>query len=76
VTNARRQPRLIQQHRHELAVLDELRVQALDRHRPREADRSDQATEVHGGHPAGGKLVEERVASDDPLQRVLTVTHY
>ena len=65
VTDARREPRLVEEHRDELGVLRELRVQPLDGDGTREAHRTEQAPEVHGGHAARGDLVVERVAPDE-----------
>ncbi len=53
VPNSRREPRLVEEHRDELGVRRELRVKTLDRDRAREPNRPDEATEVHGRHPAG-----------------------
>ena len=60
--DARSQARLVEEHRRELRVLRELRVQALDRHRAREARWPEQAAKVQRGHPAGGDLPIERIA--------------
>ena len=39
MTHARREPRLVEEHRDELGIFGELRVQSLDGHGPRKADR-------------------------------------
>jgi hypothetical protein len=65
VPDAGREAGLVEEHRHELGIARELRMQALDRDRLGEADDAEQATEVHGRHPTGRDLLVERVAPDD-----------
>jgi hypothetical protein len=67
VNHPRRKARLVQEHRRELGILGELRVQTLDRHRARESDGPHQAPQVHRGHAAGGDLLEELIAADHAL---------
>ena len=67
VADARNQARLVEEHRDEIRVLREVSVELLDRDRPREAFRSDEAPDVDGGHPARRDLPVERIPSDDPL---------
>ena len=62
VPDARREPRLLEEHRDELGVLGEVRMQALDRDRAREADGPEQAREMDCGHTAGGDLAVQRVS--------------
>ena len=63
VADARREPRLVEEHGDELGVLRQGRVQSLDGDRPREPDGAQQAADVNGRHPAGGDLGVQRVAS-------------
>jgi hypothetical protein len=65
VLDARGEAGLVEEHRHELGILGELRVQPLDGDGLREAHRPEQTAEVHGGHAPGGDLAVHRVASDD-----------
>ena len=64
--DARGEPRLVQQHRDELRILGEVRVQPLDRHRARESDRPDQPPEVDRRHSTGGDFAVDGVAPHDP----------
>ncbi len=57
--------RLVEEHRDELGVLRELRVQALDRDGAREARRPEQAPEVHRRHPARRDLVVDGVPPEE-----------
>ena len=57
--------RLVGEHRDELGVLGELRMEPLDRDRAGEARRAEQPPEVNRRHPAGSYLVIEDVATDD-----------
>ncbi len=65
MADATDEARLVEEHPDELVVQRELRVQALDGDRAREADRADQAPEVDRGHAARRDGVADRVASDD-----------
>ena len=65
VTDPGGQARFVEEHRDELGVFGELRVQALDRDGPGEPRRPAQPSQVNGGHPARGELVVDRVAPDD-----------
>jgi hypothetical protein len=65
VLDARRQPRLVEQHRHERGIRGEVRVKPLDRHRPREPRGPEEAPEVDRRHAAAGELVAQRVATDE-----------
>ena len=56
--DARREARLVEEHRDELGILRELRVQPLDRDRAREADRPEQPPEMDRRHAARRDLVE------------------
>ena len=57
--DTRREPSLVEEHGDELGVRRELGVEALDRHRAREADRSEQASKMDRGHtPCGDGIVE------------------
>ena len=65
VLDARGEARLVEEHRDELGILGELRMQPLDRDGAREADRAEQAAEVDRRHAAGGDLVVERITPYD-----------
>ena len=62
VTDAPAEARLVEEHRDELGILRELRMQALDGDGAREADGAAEPSEVDGGHPARGELSIEHVA--------------
>jgi len=61
VADTGREARLLQEHRHEIRVLREVRMEALDGHRAREADRPEQARKMDRGHAAGCDLAVQRV---------------
>ena len=65
MADARREPRLVEEHRDELGVGRELRVQALDRDRAREADRPEQPPKMDGGHATGRNGAVEGVPAHD-----------
>src|SRR5262249_12787529 len=65
MADARREARLVEEHRDELRILGELRGEPLDRDGPREADLAEEAAHVHRRHAARRDLVVERVAADD-----------
>ena len=65
VADARGEARLVEEHRDELGILRELRVQPLDRDRAREADRTEQSAEMDRGHPACGDGIVESVSPYD-----------
>jgi hypothetical protein len=65
VPDSRGHPRLVEKHRHELRVLGVRRVQALDRHGPRETGGAHQPTAVHRRRPARADFIVEGVAADD-----------
>ena len=75
VPDARGEARLVEEHRDELGILGELRVEALDRDRAREADRTEQPPEVDRRHAAGGDLVVERIAPDDAQRSAFSRHH-
>jgi len=52
VTNARGEPRLVEEHRDEVLLARDVRVHELQGDEPLEAALADDAREVHGGHPA------------------------
>ena len=64
VLHARGEPRLVEEHRDELGVGRQVRVQALDGHGPREADGPDDAAQVDDRHPPRGDRVVHLVATD------------
>ena len=63
--DARGEASLVEEHRHELGIGRELRVELLDGDRPREAGRPEEPPEVHRGHPARCDRLVERVAAHD-----------
>ena len=65
VLDAAHQARLVEEHREELAVAREVRVQPLDRDDPAEAASTEEAPEVHARHPAARDLVVDGVPPDD-----------
>src|SRR5262249_47230547 len=65
MTDARCEPRFVEEHRDELRFLRNVWVQALDGHCPRKTHFSEQSAVMHGGHAAGSDLVVDRVASQD-----------
>ena len=65
VLDARREPRLVQEHRREFGIMRELRVQSLDRHGAEEAGGADEAPEMHRRHTARGDRVVDRIAIHD-----------
>ena len=69
MADARGEARLVEKHCDELGVSRELRVEPLDRDGAREASGSHQAPQVHGRHPAGRDLIEDRITSDDSRRR-------
>ena len=64
VLDARREASLVEEHRDELRVARELRVEALDRHRPREPGRASEPAQMDGRHPAMRDLLEENITPD------------
>ena len=68
VAHARGEPRFVDEHRDELRVRRELRVEPLDRDGAREPDRADDAPEVDRRHAAGRDLPADRVAADDSIR--------
>jgi hypothetical protein len=69
VPKARREARFVEEHRDELGVLRELRVEALDRNRAPEADLAHETTVVNRCHAAGGNLSVHGVAAHDSKRR-------
>ncbi len=69
VLDARGEARLVEEHRHELGIRGELRVEALDGDGARETDRARKPPQVHRRHPAGGDAIVELVAADDDRRR-------
>src|SRR5690606_24449818 len=63
--DARRDARLVEEHVDELVVLDEVRVDALDRDPLLEAARPVHAGEVHARHAADADLVDDAVAAEE-----------
>ena len=63
VPDARGEPGLVEEHRDELRVLREVRVEALDGDRAVEAAGAEQPAYVDGRHAAGGDLAEDRVTA-------------
>jgi hypothetical protein len=70
VVDARDEARLVQEHRDELGLPGHLGVQPLDGDGPREADRGQQASDVHRAHAAGRDLVVKGVTTDHPGDHV------
>ena len=68
VANARRDARFVQEHRDELVLAREVRVEALDRHEAREAPGAERAPEVHRRHATRRDLVVDRVAAIDDVR--------
>ena len=66
VADARREPRLVDEHRHELGVLGEMRVESLDGDGSREPDLAEHAAEVDRRHAPRRDLVVEHVAANHP----------
>jgi len=56
---------LVDEHGDDLLVGSQMRVQALDGHRPGKADRAQEPPEVHGGHAAGRYDVVESIPPED-----------
>ncbi len=69
VADARREARLVEEHRDELGVARELGVHPFDGDRTRERVRAQHETEVHRRHPARGELTAQRIAADDACRR-------
>jgi hypothetical protein len=65
VVDARGDARLVEEHVDELIVLDEVRVDALDRDPLLEAAGPVHARQVHAGHAAGADLVDDAVAAEE-----------
>ena len=63
VPDARREPGLLEEHRDEVGILREVRMEALDRDGAREPDGSEQARKMDRGHAAGGDLAVQRVST-------------
>ena len=74
--DARGEARLVEEHRDELGVLRELRMQALDRDGAREADRAEEAPEVDRRHAARGDLVVERITPYDAKRSAAFSRHH
>lgn len=71
VLDARREPSLVEEHRDELGVACELRVQSLDRDGAREAGRAVETTEMNGRHAPVTNLSEQEVAADGTRRDLL-----
>ena len=69
VRDARRDARLVEEHVHERLVLDQVRVDALDRDPLLEAARPVHAREVHARHAADANLVDDAVAPEEVRPR-------
>ena len=65
VLDARGEPRLVEEHRGEVRVVRELRVQALDGDRTEEPRGADQAPEVDRRHATGRDRVVDGVTVDE-----------
>lgn len=65
MADTRGELRLVEEHRDELGVPCELRVQLLDRDGPREAARPTQTAEVNRRHPAMRDLFKEDVPAEN-----------
>ena len=61
VLDPHRQPRLVEEHRREVPLGEEVRVHPLDGDGARHAGAGGHATQVNGGHPAGRDRVVQRV---------------
>jgi hypothetical protein len=59
VTHPRHQPRLVEQHRHQLGIVAVRAVQPLDGHRSREPGRPPRAPQMHARHAPPSDLVKE-----------------
>ena len=75
VADARHQPRLLDEHRLELGIGREVRVEVLDGDHPREAGRTGEARQVHRRHPPRRDLLEDGVAAD-LLERSAELTRF
>jgi len=64
--NPGREAGLVDEHRDELPVVDEVRMDTLDGNGAREPDLTQEATEVNDGHPACGDRLVKGVAPYDP----------
>ena len=64
VLDARREPRLVEEHRRELRIAREVRMKPLDRDGLAEPARARLPREINGGHSAGRELGVERVAPE------------
>ena len=63
MTDAPDEARLVEEHRDELRILGEVRMQSLDRDRAGEPHRSAETAKMHRGHAARCELSVEHVAS-------------
>ena len=72
VIDAARDASFVDEHRHELRLFGEVRVQPLDRHRPPESARPHQPPEVHRRHPSGGDFPIELVPINPRRSRSTT----
>lgn len=63
VAHARREPRFVEEHPHELRIGCQVRVHHLDGDDALEAAHAEDAPEVHGGHAARGDLSQRLVAT-------------
>jgi len=59
VVNARREPRLLEEHLDELGLARQVRMQALDGDEPLEAANAGETRQVHRGHPARRELGDQ-----------------
>ena len=76
VEDARCEARFVDEHRRELGVSYELRVQAFDRDDAPEASVPDDPPEVHGGHSAGGDHVMDFVEARRVDRRAGRASHH
>ncbi len=66
VLNARCKARLVDEHRHHVAVAREVRMQALDGDGAGEANGADEAGQVDRRHAARGDLLEHQIPPGGP----------
>lgn len=64
VMKMRREARLIEEHRDELRLLGQVRVEDLDGEQPLEAASAGEPREIDGAHPPSGDLGDELVAAE------------
>src|SRR6185295_15499963 len=65
MTNAGDDARFVHEHRDELRIAPQVRVEALHGDGAAEADRAEQPAEMDRGHPARRQLVEQSIAPND-----------